>query len=46
MSNTIETVISRGVKMEMVIIQTPLKGIKNRKGEQAFSSVTVHRKIR
>jgi len=46
MDKRIEKVISRGIKMEMVIIQTPLKGIKNRKGEQAFSSVTVHRKIR
>jgi hypothetical protein len=41
-----EIVISRGTKMEMVIIQTPIKGIKNRKGQEALSSITVHRKIR
>ena len=37
-------VISRGKKMEMVVIQRPNRGIKNRKGEQAIISKTVHRK--
>jgi hypothetical protein len=46
MNDRKEIVISRGTKMEMVVIQTPLKGIKNRKNEQAISSVTKHRKIR
>ena len=45
MSKTKEIVISRNKNMEMVVIQTPLKGIKNRKGEQAISSETKHRKI-
>lgn len=43
--NKIENVISQGSKMQMVVIKTPLKGVKNRKGEQAYSSVTVHRLI-
>ena len=46
MSKTKEIVISRNKNMEMVVIQTPLKGIKNRKGEQAISSETKHRKIK
>ncbi len=41
-----EIVISKNKTMEMVVIQTPLKGIKNRKGEQAVSSETKHRKIK
>jgi hypothetical protein len=28
---------------EMVVIKTPIKGVKNRKGEQAYTSVTKHR---
>ena len=44
MTKSKEIVISSNNKMEMVVIQTPLNGIKNRKGEQAISSVTVHRK--
>ena len=46
MSKTKDIVISRNKTMEMVVIQTPLKGIKNRKGEQAISSETKHRKIK
>jgi len=46
--NSKEMIISRGKKgrqkMEMVIIQRPNRGIKNRKGEQAIISKTVHRK--
>ena len=42
--NSKEMVISRGKKMEMVVIQRPNRGIKNRKGEQAIISKTVHRK--
>ena len=44
MTKSKEIVISSNNKMEMVVIQTPLKGIKNRKGEQAMSSITKHRK--
>tara|TARA_B100000959_G_scaffold280406_1_gene342166 strand:- start:979 stop:1134 length:156 start_codon:yes stop_codon:yes gene_type:complete len=43
-SNKKEIVVSSNKKMEMVVIQTPVKGIKNRKGEQAMHSVTKHRK--
>ena len=39
-----EIVISSNNKMEMVVIQTPLKGVKNRKGKQAMISITKHRK--
>ncbi len=39
-------VISRSNTMEMVVVQTPVKGVKNRKGEQAVHSVTKHRKIK
>jgi len=42
--NSKEMVISRGKKMEMVVIQRPNRGIKNRKGEQAIISKTVHRR--
>ena len=45
-NKTKDIVISRNKTMEMVVIQTPLKGIKNRKGEQAISSETKHRKIK
>jgi hypothetical protein len=45
MPKTITTVVSRNATMEMVVIKTPLEGVKNRKGEQAYSSVTKHRKI-
>ena len=44
MTKSKEIVISSNNKMEMVVIQTPLKGVKNRKGEQAISSITKHRK--
>ena len=38
-------IISQGSKAntEMVVIQTPVVGVKNRKGEQAYTSVTKHR---
>ena len=42
---TQEIVISRNATMEMVVIKTPLVGVKTRTGEQAFTSVTKHRKI-
>ncbi len=42
---TEEIVISRNATMEMVVIKTPLKGVKTRTGKQAYSSVTKHRKI-
>ena len=45
MKNNKEIVISRGKHMEMVVIQRPNRGIKNRKGEQAIISETRHRKI-
>lgn len=40
-----EVVISRSNYMEMVVIKTPLKGVKTRTGKQAYSSITRHRKI-
>jgi len=42
---TATTIISFGSKAntEMVVIKTPIKGVKNRKGEQAYTSVTKHR---
>ena len=40
-----EVVISRNATMEMVVIKTPLKGVKTRTGKQAYSSITRHRKI-
>jgi len=40
-----EIVISRNSTMEMVVIKTPLIGVKTRTGKQAYSSVTKHRKI-
>ena len=43
-SNKKEIVISSNSKMEMVVIQTPIKGVKNRTGAQAIHSVTKHRK--
>ena len=46
MTKSREIVISNNKAMEMVVIQTPLKGVKNRRGEQAMSSVTKHRKKR
>jgi hypothetical protein len=39
-----EIVISRGATMEMVVFQTPIKGVKTRTGKQAYTSVTKHRK--
>ena len=42
---TQEIVISRNATMEMVVIKTPLVGVKTSKGNQAYSSVTKHRKI-
>jgi len=42
---TQEIVISRNATMEMVVIKTPLVGVKTRTGKQAYSSVTKHRKI-
>ncbi len=44
MNKSKEIVISSNNKMEMVVIQTPVKGVRNRKGEQAISSITKHRK--
>jgi hypothetical protein len=44
MSKKKEIIISSGKKMQMVVIQTPIAGIKNRKGEQAIDSITKHRK--
>ena len=46
--NKLETktvIISQSSKAntEMVVIQTPIEGVKNRKGEQAYTSVTKHR---
>jgi hypothetical protein len=41
---TKEIVISSNATMEMVVIQTPLVGVKTRTGKQAYSSVTKHRK--
>jgi len=46
--NKLETktvIISQGSKAntEMVVIKTPIEGVKNRKGEQAYTSVTKHR---
>ena len=43
-SNRKEIVISRNNTMGMVVIQTPVKGVKNRTGKQAIHSVTKHRK--
>ena len=40
-----EIVISRNTTMEMVVIKTPLDGVKTRTGAQAYSSITKHRKI-
>jgi len=45
MPKTITTVVSRNATMEMVVIKTPLVGVKTRTGKQAYSSVTKHRKI-
>ena len=42
--NRVIQVISHNATMEMVVIKTPIKGVKTRTGKQAFSSVTVHRK--
>lgn len=39
---TKEIVISSNDKMKMIVIKTPLKGVKNRTGKQAYSSVTKH----
>ncbi len=44
MTKVKKIVVSNNRTMEMVIIQTPIKGVKNRKGEQAYDSVTKHRK--
>ncbi len=46
--NKLETktvIISQSSKTnnEMIVIKTPVVGIKNRKGEQAYTSVTKHR---
>ena len=43
-SNKKEIVVSSNKKMEMVVIQTPVKDVKNRKGEKAIHSITKHRK--
>lgn len=42
------TIISFGSKAntEMVVIKTPIEGVKNKKGEQAYTSVTKHRPSR
>ena len=42
-----KTVVSKNVKKnrQMVIIKTPVKGVKNRVGKQYFTSVTKHELI-
>tara|TARA_E500000318_G_scaffold29633_1_gene29523 strand:+ start:8839 stop:8985 length:147 start_codon:yes stop_codon:yes gene_type:complete len=39
---TKEIVISSNATMKMIVIKTPIEGVKNRTGKQAYSSVTKH----
>lgn len=36
------TVISSNATMKMIVVKTPLEGVKTRTGKQAYSSVTKH----
>mgnify|MGYP003127083278 CR=1 FL=1 len=45
MTNKKEITISQGKRTKMVVIQTQVKGKKNRKGEPFVVSETKHRKV-